>query len=354
MEQTFWPSKPRDSRKNSDKAIELINDTILKASPSSEYTTSNALVPLTIFDRAASDLHVPILYAFRAPLPSNEAIKEGLSKAFAHYPHLAGRFTTDDQGRICIILSNAGVRVIETYVPITLAEQLPFTPASEVGKNLLPPLEGVEELLQVQLNRYACDGLVLGLSSHHRVADGQSMRYFTVSWANLVRGLDIEPLPYHHRDAVSVPRNPPKSEFDHPSMDSKQRCAKEANATALFECILSHMWKKMTQAQGLEQDEFTQVRVAVNGRDRMNPPVPKEYFGNLVLWAYPRLRVKDLLQESHAYVAKAIHEAVAKIDHEYFQSFIDFGELWKGKEGELVVMVLEAGNAACPNLEVDS
>ncbi|XP_010251819.1 PREDICTED: agmatine coumaroyltransferase-2-like [Nelumbo nucifera] len=364
-------------------AIELINDTILKASPSSEHPTSNALVPLSIFDKAAFDLHVPILYAFRAPVPSNEAMREGLSKALAHYPHLAGRFTTDDQGRTCIILNNAGVRIIETYVPITLAEQLPFTPDSEVG-NLLPPLEGVEELLQVQLNRYACGGLVLGLSSHHRVADGQSMSYFTISWSSLVRGLDIEAFPYHDRDSVSVPRNPPRVEFDHPNIEFRKNTSSNTNELSssitnlivhlsadfvtklkakvcqgnkrysTFECLLSHLWKKMTQARGLERDEFTQVRVAVNGRARMKPPVPMEYFGNLVLWAYPRLRVKELLNESCAYVAKAIHEAVAKIDHEYFQSFIDFGELSKGKEDELVATAPEAGNALCPNLEVDS
>ena len=50
-----------------------------------------------------------------------------------------------------------------------------------------------------------------------------------------------------------------------------------------------------------------------------------EYFGNLVLWTYPRLRVKDLLNESNAILAKSIQEAVAKVNNAYFKSFIDFG-----------------------------
>ncbi|XP_010251818.1 PREDICTED: agmatine coumaroyltransferase-2-like [Nelumbo nucifera] len=363
-------------------AIGLVCNTILKAS-SSHHPTSNDLIPLNLFDKAAFDIHVPILYAFRAPMPSNEVLKEGLSKALVHYPQLAGRFITDDHGRTCIILNNAGVRVIETYVPTSLAEQLPFTPASEVDK-LLPPLDGVQELLQIQLNRYACGGVVIGLTSHHRVADGQSMSYFTISWASLVRGLDIETLPYHDRAAVSVPRNPPKVEFDHSSIEFQKSTASNTNnfsssianlvvhlsadfitklktkvcqghqRFSTFECLLSHMWKKITQARGLAPDEYTQVRVAVNGRARMKPPVPMEFFGNLVLWAYPRLVVKELLNESHAHIAKAIHEAVAKVDNEYFHSFIDFGELSKEKDGELVATAPDIGDSLCPNMEVDS
>nr|DAD43059.1 TPA_asm: hypothetical protein HUJ06_001289 [Nelumbo nucifera] len=329
-------------------AIGLINNTLLKAASSSDYPTTNALIPLNIFDKAAFDIHVPILYAFRAPMPSNEVLKDGLSKALVHYPHLAGRYVTDDQGSTCITLNNAGIRVIETYVPTTLAEQLPFTPASDLGK-LLPPLDGVEELLQIQLNRYACGGVVIGLTAHHRVTDGQSITFFTIAWASLVRGLDIKTLPYHDRDAVCVPRSPPKVEFDHSSIEfRKSNTSNNSNASSIanlvvhlsadfmtklkaqvcqgnqrfstFECLLSHMWKKITQARGLAPDEYTQ----------------------------------ELLSESHAHIAKAIHEAVAKVDNEYFRSFIDFGELSKGKEEELMATAPEIGDSLYPNLEVDS
>ncbi|OVA04937.1 Transferase [Macleaya cordata] len=138
-------------------AIGLINNTILKPSCSSSSSDEQSviLVPLTIFDKATFDLHVAVLYTFKPPMPSNEVMKEALSKVFDHYPHLAGRFTTDNQGRTCILLNNAGIRVTETYVPTTMTEQLPFDPSKDVS-HLLPPTEGVVELFQVQLNRYAC------------------------------------------------------------------------------------------------------------------------------------------------------------------------------------------------------
>ncbi|OVA11489.1 Transferase [Macleaya cordata] len=380
----------------------LINNTsILKPSCSSSSSSSSSssgeqfvipnndhvLVPLTIFDKAASDLHVTVLYAFKPPMPSNEVMKEALSKVLVHYPHLAGRFTIDNQGSTCIILNNAGVRVIETYLPTTLAEQLPFHPTKDVT-HLRPPAEGFEELFQVQLNRYSCGGLVIGQTAHHRVADGQSMSSFFVAWARIVCGLNIDPLPYHDRFAVSEPRNPPKVEFDHGSIEFKTinpditpvfsssietliihystefinklkaKVVEEKNNCnphqrfSTFECLLSHAWKKVTQARGLDLEVCTQVRVAVNGRTKIKPAVPMEYFGNLVLWAYPKLKVKEVLNESYAYIAKAIHDEVARVDDKYFKSFMDFGEITKGEV--LEAMAPEFGETLCPDLEVDS
>ncbi|RZC46345.1 hypothetical protein C5167_039298 [Papaver somniferum] len=383
-------------------AIGLINNTILKpysSSPSSSddiqsldiSSNNDVLVPLTIFDKAAFDLHVAVLYAFKAPMPSNEVMKAALSKVLVYYPHLAGRFTTDGQGRTCIVLNNAGIRVTETYVPTSLAELLPFDPSKDV-RHLLPPVEGnIEELLQIQLNRYACGGLVIGQTAHHRVCDGQSMSSFFVAWARTVRGLATDPLPYHDRLAVSQPRNPPKVDFDHRSIEFKKttmnpdmapvfspsietliihyspefvkklkaKISEQSSAQnqrySTFECLLSHTWKKVTEARGLDLEESTQVRVAVNGRARIKPSVPMEYFGNLVLWAYPKLKVKELLEHNHAYIAKAIHDEVTRVDNNYFKSFIDFGEIAKADGGEeLEATAPEFGNSLCPDLEVDS
>ncbi|XP_068661397.1 tryptamine hydroxycinnamoyltransferase 1-like [Aristolochia californica] len=366
-------------------ALEIVNDTILKPSPSPLNPHTNATIPLTIFDRAAFDLHVTILYAFRPPMPSNESLMQGLAQVLNYFPHLAGRLTVDEQGRPCILLNGAGVRIVETRIGTTLAERLPFEPSHELT-NLHPPVEGVEELIQIQLNRYTCGGLVIGQTAHHRVADGQSMSCFFAAWARLVRGLDVKVLPYHNRAAVSIPRNPPRCEFNHRAVEFKEQQTPPVSASndpsslsivnlvihysaefvarlqnrvcqggsrySTFECLLTHIWKKMTLARGLGDDEMTQVRLAVNGRARMKPAVPMEYFGNLVLWAYPRLRAKELVNESHSFVAKAIHDAVIRIDNTYFQSFIDFGELSKG-EG-LVESAAAMGNMLCPNLEVDS
>lgn len=80
-------------------------------------------------------------------------------------------------------------------------------------------------------------------------------------------------------------------------------------------------------SERVKDEEMTQVRVAVSGLSRIKPSVPAEYLGNLVLWAYPRLRVKDLLNQSYKFVVKTINEVVAKVDSGYFPSLIGMNKV---------------------------
>ena len=361
-------------------AMEITGNSILK--PSQRHSLFNEHVPLTIFDRAAFDLNVPILYVYPPPVPENSAIKEGLQKALSLFPHCAGRLSTDNFGRRSILLNDAGVRVIETRISSNLQESLPLLPTAEL-QNFHPETEGVEELMQVQLNRYACGGLVLGLASHHRVCDGQSMNTFFTAWARLVNGLEIDPLPFHNRSAIAVPRNPRKIEYNHQEIefrDADSNTGVSAEEThnviihysvnfisklkgrfqsgspnrrcSTFQCLLTHVWKKLTAVRGVAGEEMTQVRVAVNGRARMKPRVPMGYFGNLVLWAYPRMTAEELLTKSYGEVAEVIHGEISKVDDGYFKSFIDFGE--EKEDSLLAATAPEVGNSLSPNMEVDS
>ncbi|PIA29482.1 hypothetical protein AQUCO_06000085v1 [Aquilegia coerulea] len=330
-----------------------------------------------------------MLHAFKPPMPSNEILKNALSKVLIHFPHLVGRLTRDEGERQCIILNNAGIRLIETYVPITLVDQMiSFASLSNDVSHLHPPIQGIDEILQIQLNRYVCGGLVIGSTGHHRVADGHSWNNFYIAWSRLVRGLEIDPPPYHDRGAIMIPRDKPRVEFDHRSMDFlltttpmtqpvfypieklfthfpidfinkvKAKVAQE-NFTpnqnySTFECLLAHVWKKVSQARGLNLEQFTQITVGVNGRGRTEPPVPMEYFGNFVLDALPRLKIGEVIMESHAYVAKTIHDAISNIDGKYFQSFADFKELCKRNGEELEKIMPAIGNILCPNIEANN
>ncbi|KAL5981655.1 hypothetical protein ACLOJK_015718 [Asimina triloba] len=368
---------------------EILSTTTFKPSPPSS-PSHHAHIPLTIFDKAAIDRHVRLIFAFLPPTPPNVCMKRGLAKALAYFPHLAGRFSVDEQGSPSILLNHDGIRLIEAQVNMALAERLPLEPSHELT-TLPPPTAGVEELLQIQLNRFSCGGLVIGATFHHRVADGQAMNTFFLAWAKLVQDLDMDPIPNHDRAAISVPRNPPMCNFNHQAVELRQTAAiskspspnsscsassiqslivhfsahfiaklkahviggdDEGCRRSTFECLLAHLWKKITLARGLQEDEHTQVRISVNGRARMKPAIPMEYFGNLVLWAFPKLRVRDLLDENHAFVARKIHDAVGRIDDAYFKSFIDFGEL--SKEVEMTGTVPDVGDCLCPDLEVDS
>ncbi|KAF0893334.1 hypothetical protein E2562_023965 [Oryza meyeriana var. granulata] len=209
------------------------------------------------------------------------------------------------------------------------------------------------------------------------------MSVFYTAWATAVRTVGaVLPTPFVDRAAVAAPRSSPAPAFDHRNVEFKGDHSRGHSYGVLpleritnlavhfpeefvagfktrvgarcstFQCLLAHAWKKITAARDISPEEFTQVRVAVNCRGRASPVVPMDYFGNMVLWAFPRMQVRDLLSSSYAAVVGVIRDAVACVDEEYIQSFVDFGEAAIGEE--LAPTAADKGTAFCPDLEVDS
>ncbi|XP_044979656.1 tryptamine benzoyltransferase 1-like [Hordeum vulgare subsp. vulgare] len=367
--------------------MEMTSSSMVKPAYAVPHPLVGDRVPLTVFDRAALDIFVPTVLAYPAPAPSNEALREGLLKAVAPYPHLAGRLALDDLGRRFLHVNNEGVLLIEATVPVDLADVLVDGRISARVDDLYPaiPEENIgAALLQIQLNRYKCGGLVVGLCSHHHAADGHSMSMFLTAWATAAReGKDFTtPAPFLDRARTSVPRSTPTPVFDHRSreftcgdgdtyavvpMDRIKNLtlhfssefvadlkARVGARCSRFQCLLAHVWKKLTAARDLNPEKFTKVRVAVNCRGRADPPVPMDFFGNMVLWAFPRLQVRDVLNSSYGSVVGVIRDAVERIDDEYVQSLVDFGGVADANGEELLATAATAGTMFCPDAEVDS
>ncbi|KAK3043608.1 hypothetical protein RJ639_001670 [Escallonia herrerae] len=341
-------------------------------------------IPLSVFDKVTYNTHIAVIYAYRPPTPPNVTLELGLQKALSVYREWAGRLDRDDIGNSIILLNDEGVKFVEASVDGTLDEAVSFKPSASLLA-LHPCLKGVVELVQVQLTRFTCGSLVVGFTAHHLVADGQSTSNFLVAWGQACRGLDIGPLPTPDR-AIFPRRDPPCFEFEHRGVEFtnnklvkkdypvsvedivvhkahftleflaklKQKASSESSGPySTFESLVAHLWRAITKSRALDNSKTTFVRISVNGRTRLNPRVPKDYFGNLVLWAFPSAKVQELLREPLPYAAKLIHDAVAKVNNNYFKSFIDFAN-YKVEEEDLVPTAVMDKSSLCPNLEVDS
>ncbi|KAH0749945.1 hypothetical protein KY290_029177 [Solanum tuberosum] len=356
--------------------------------------STRTYIPLSVFDKVTYEAQIAIIYAYRPPTPPNAAIQLGLQKALAIYREWAGRLGKDEHDNPVILLNDEGVRFVEASADSTLDKVMPFKPSASL-LNLHPSLNNVVELVQVQVTRFTCGSLVVGFTAHHTVADGHSTSNFLVAWGQACRGLGINPLPLHDR-TIFNPRNPPLIEYEHKGTEFMSKSVKKENSLnesthhvtedivvhkvhftveflaklkakassmnnnnnnnnnkpySTFESLVAHLWRAITKARGLSVFETTHIRISVNGRMRLNPRVPNEYFGNLVLWAFPTSKVKDLLREPLPYATKLIHDAVAKVNNNYFRSFIDFAN---HKEEDLIPTADMSKHILCPNLEVDS
>ncbi|KAG9151514.1 hypothetical protein Leryth_023498 [Lithospermum erythrorhizon] len=349
----------------------------------------NDYMHLTVFDKVNYDTQVAVIFAYRPPTPPNAILELGLRKALSVFRPFAGRLSIDKNDDPIILLNDEGVKFIEVSVDGSLDETVSFEPSANL-KMLHPSTQGVDELVQVQLTRFSCGSMVVGFVSHHFVADGQGTSNFLVAWGQATRGVDISPVPFLDRNNVFTPRELPQfDQFEHRGVEymskrlnytpsengiledeilvhkvrySREFLAKlktiasselgEKRPYSTFESLLGHVWRTMTKARGLNEDETTHVKVSVNGRMRLKPNVPN-YFGNLVLWALPTSTVKDLTNEPLSFAAKAIHDSVAKVNNEYFTSFIDFAN-YKIKEEDLIPTADCTKRILTPNVNVDS
>ncbi|RZC93701.1 hypothetical protein C5167_016331 [Papaver somniferum] len=315
----------------------------------------------------------------------------------SEYREWAGRLGEDEDGQFVIQLNDEGMRFVEASADCTLDQAIPFTVSTLL--ELSSSFKGVKELALVQLTRFTCGSLVLSFSSNHIVADGVFVSQFMIAWAQACRGMEIHPRPVHERN-IFVPRNPCDIKVDHTSVEIARRKINEdstmlpyskddlvhqilhfapefiakiknkASSSSLscedvnggyssrystFECLVAHLWRVITRVRGLGESDTTYVRISVNGRRRLRPRVPNEYFGNLVLSAFPETQGKNLFDESLSHTAAVIHDAVAKVNDEYFKSFVDFANKNQHDENLMPKKVADMKVPFMwPNLEVQS
>ncbi|CAL4995693.1 unnamed protein product [Urochloa decumbens] len=367
----------------------------------------SAEVPPTVFDLVAPPYHVTVLFAFSAPNPTNAALLDALAATLPRFPLLTARLLDHRRAGRPFFLTGkggAGALVVEATVSSALSDHLPLVPSPDI-ELLHPPFDkDTPHVLLLQINRFACGGLVIASSAHHQAADGYSMSTFFHAWADAVRAttatatgapplalVDRRPVIPYGPGAI-IPRRPPRCEFEHrgaeflpldasprqpparvhPSeianlllhytsnfvAELKSRAGGNNNTKyTTFEALSANLWRKITAARGRDEDPArTALNVTVNGRARLGADaVARGFFGNAVLTASSGgTAARDLARGTLGDAAALIRAGVRARDRRYFQSFVDFGALHGGGEEELEPTVGDEDNVLLPDVAADS
>ncbi|XP_073386322.1 agmatine hydroxycinnamoyltransferase 1 [Physcomitrium patens] len=328
---------------------------------------SNAVpkvVPLSSSDLVVARVHVGVIYAYKASKGVSfdhvvQVLEGALGRVLTEYREWAGRLMIDETGRPAIELNDDGVVFVEAVADGCLQDVFPFDP-SPLLQSMVPPSRGVPELLLVQVTKFKCGGLTLGVARYHQVADGTGASQFMNAWASACKGLPLSSI--RHDRAALMPRDQPTPTFDHieyviplPKPDAEVTSNNRPVATkkirfsfdmvkkiqskavkendergfptySTFESLTGHLWRCITKARGLSGDIETRTTIICDVRRRLTPSISEDYYGNAIFRSCARTLVTQLTEEPLSYAAGVVHASIKRLDNDYIRSAIDYIE----------------------------
>ncbi|KAJ3688853.1 hypothetical protein LUZ61_018017 [Rhynchospora tenuis] len=334
-----------------------------RVAPPPGTTPDQTSLPFTYFDVFWIILPpVERLFFYRYPhstthflssfLPS---LKSSLSLALRTYYPLAGGFRqtpgTDDRLELYYVEGDA--------VSFTVAEcsgqfeDLASDHERDVSQleclvPVLPRSEELQPLLALQVTVFPDEGIVIGTSVHHTACDGTSSMQFMHAWAKTcLSGTSVpSEVPVFDRSLISDPSNIYSFFYNqvqrflksvrqgtipaiktselilatftlrqqHIQRLKQQVLAKAEQAKTSFHCstivvAFAYIWTGFVRAKHIDNSSRASLAIAADFRARVQPPLPKEYFGNCVGSCMTTTNVADLIQDDGVFVAA---EAVGK------------------------------------------
>ncbi|XP_010467740.1 PREDICTED: spermidine hydroxycinnamoyl transferase-like [Camelina sativa] len=331
--------------------------------------------PLAEWDQVGTITHIPTLYFYDKPSESFkgnvvETLKNSLSRVLVHFYPMAGRLRWLPRGRFELNCNAEGVEFIEAESEGKLSDFENFSPTPEF-ENLMPqvnyknPIETIP-LFLAQLTKFKCGGLSLSVNISHAIVDGQSALHFISEWARLARGEPLETVPFLDRKILWAGEplppfaSPPKfdhKEFDQPpfligekdnveerkkktivamlklskpqleKLRSKANGSKYADPSRGFtryETVTGHVWRCACKARGHSPEQPTALGICIDTRSRMQPPLPRGYFGNATLDVVAASTSGELISNELGFAASLISKAIKNVTNEYVMIGIEY------------------------------
>lgn len=215
---------------------------------------------------------------------------------------------------------------------------------------------------------------------NHTLVDGASAYHIINSRAETTRGVPISTQPFYDRTilSVGVPTSPKFHHIEYdppPSMNAPPAQNPEIISTAILNLSLdqidtlkeksktdhepnvkysrmailaAHIWRSVCKARGLSDDQVSKLHFPTNGRQRLNPPLPPGYFGNVIFTTSLTASLGDILSEPLNHTVERIQKALKRMDDEYLKSALAYLK----QQPDLNALRRGGHIFKCPNLNI--
>ncbi|CAL9229567.1 unnamed protein product [Arabidopsis halleri] len=296
-----------------------------------------------------------------------QKLKDSLAIALVHFYPLAGRLSTlktnDSRSHSVFVDCNdsPGAGFIHAESDLSVSDILgskyvPLVVQSFFDHHKVLNRDGdTMSLLSVKVTELV-DGVFIGLSMNHSIGDGSSFWQFFNSLSEIFNSQ--EETIGNNNNALLCLKNPPifrevsgpiyslpfsepdeslgqfespvlKERMFHFSSETVRLLKSKANQEcgtakiSSLQSLTAFIWRSITRARKLPNDQETTCRLAAGNRSRMNPPLPKNYFGVYVSLVKATTTIGNLLENDFGWAALKLHQAVTEHTGEKISSDMD-------------------------------
>ncbi|XP_017435729.1 uncharacterized acetyltransferase At3g50280-like [Vigna angularis] len=298
-----------------------------------------------------------------------EKLKNSLSLTLSHFYPLSGRLVTHKTQNppsytVSIDCNNSdGARFIHATLNMTIADILSPFDVPPIFQSFFDHPKALNHdhhtmpLLSIQVTELV-DGVIIGCSMNHAVADGTSYWNFLNTWSQIFQAqsqsenheydVPISRQPIHNRwfpnncrPPISLPykyhdefierseRPLLRCRYFHFSAESisklKAKANSESNTTVIssLQSLSALVWRSITRARSPPSDQKTTFRLAADCRSRIKPPLAEEYFGNCLHVTSAEATTKELLENGIGWAAWKLHVAVTDLNDRVVLEFLE-------------------------------
>ena len=327
--------------------------------------------------------HKPPDHGVHFMVPLLHRLKNSLSTALFHFYPLSGRLATATNNGVYVDCVNSpGAKFIHAALDITVSDILsPLHVPSSLIQSLFDLNKIVNydghtlPLLSIQVTELL-DGVFIACSFNHSLGDGTSFCNFFNMWSEIfqaqgdgdgdgVISISRPPIlerwfPDGYGPTINLPPFVQLEQFEAPelrrrffhfsaeliaNLKAKANAECKTKEISSFQSLSALVWKAITRARCIKQDQSTRCHMAVNYRGRLKPALPENYLGNMITSVKVDAEAGELVETGLGWGAWKLHEAVTNITNEMIRESLEkwiqcpFTLRWSSVSNPCIVLI---------------